>query len=351
MSKLQTYDPQKALSAVLSEDTSTIVRALIALSGRRAKHNYTSGRGTTQYVYKKSWVDFAAWLRYRRGVAPIDDWVFTGKDELFLLEWLEENLTGVDWKDVSRYQTDLLNRPVLDRRGRKKVGLEGSTVNGRIYALKFLYKIALRDGRVAYNPASKDYIDREKVSRAYRADEITADDARALLRALNEGDSYLAERNYLAVLMMVRMGLRRSELIGIESLDFVKSSEGMAVDVVRKGGKKEKLLVPTDIETQIRLYVQKWNLDGPLFRARGPEGQAMAPDDVTALVRELTQEVLGKPIGPHALRSTFITVALENGVALQEVQRYVGHADPKMTLAYDRARLGRQKAVLEGTRL
>ncbi len=352
MSNLSRYQSRgAAISDKLREDSSTIVQALIALGSKRKKHNYTSGRGTTQYVYRKAWVDFAAWLRYRRGIAPIDDWIFKGKDEVYLLEWLENNLAEVNWRDVARYKDDMLHRPMIDRKGRKKVGLEASTVNNRIYALKHLYKIALREERVSYNPASKDYVDREKVSRAYRAEEITRRNAQDLLRALHAGDSYLDERNYVAVLLLVRMGLRREELVGIEHLDFGQAEDGMTLDIVRKGGKKQKLLVPHDLETIIRLYVQKWNLVGPLFRVRSAKGQAMLPDDVTWVVRTVTKEVLGTAIGPHSLRSTFIVNALGNGVPLQEVQRYVAHADPKMTVMYDRAKLSRQRQVVEGAKL
>gem|GEM_PF-6800950 len=38
----------------------------------------------------------------------------------------------------------------------------------------------------------------------------------------------------------------------------------------------------------------------------------------------------------HSMRATFITTALDNGVALEDVQRDVSHADPSTTKLYDR---------------
>lgn len=40
----------------------------------------------------------------------------------------------------------------------------------------------------------------------------------------------------------------------------------------------------------------------------------------------------------HSLRHTFATFALEDGVPLHELQDSIGHADPRTTRRYDRAR-------------
>ncbi len=39
-------------------------------------------------------------------------------------------------------------------------------------------------------------------------------------------------------------------------------------------------------------------------------------------------------LGPHGLRATFVTLALEGGTPLHVVQRAAGHADPRMTERY-----------------
>lgn len=43
-------------------------------------------------------------------------------------------------------------------------------------------------------------------------------------------------------------------------------------------------------------------------------------------------------MSPHSLRHTFITLALDAGAALRDVQDAAGHADPRTTRRYDRAR-------------
>lgn len=47
---------------------------------------------------------------------------------------------------------------------------------------------------------------------------------------------------------------------------------------------------------------------------------------------------LGERITPHSLRHTLATIALEAGASLRRVQYAMGHADPRTTERYDRAR-------------
>ena len=46
-----------------------------------------------------------------------------------------------------------------------------------------------------------------------------------------------------------------------------------------------------------------------------------------------------KRVGPHTLRHSFITAALDAGVPLRDVQEAASHADPRTTIRYDRARV------------
>ena len=47
---------------------------------------------------------------------------------------------------------------------------------------------------------------------------------------------------------------------------------------------------------------------------------------------------IAKLISPHGLRHSFITCALDAGVALRDVQEAASHADPRTTMRYDRGR-------------
>ena len=56
-------------------------------------------------------------------------------------------------------------------------------------------------------------------------------------------------------------------------------------------------------------------------------------------VKRLARQAgITKQISPHSLRHSFITAALDAGVALRDVQEAASHADPRTTMRYDRAR-------------
>ncbi|MGN7201419.1 tyrosine-type recombinase/integrase [Arthrobacter sp. SAFR-044] len=50
-------------------------------------------------------------------------------------------------------------------------------------------------------------------------------------------------------------------------------------------------------------------------------------------------------ISPHSLRRTFATIALDSGTPLHALQDSMGHADPRTTRRYDRARNNLQKSA------
>jgi site-specific recombinase XerD len=50
-------------------------------------------------------------------------------------------------------------------------------------------------------------------------------------------------------------------------------------------------------------------------------------------------------ISPHSLRHAFATIALDAGVSLHALQDSMGHADPRTTRRYDRARNNLQKSA------
>jgi len=107
---------------------------------------------------------------------------------------------------------------------------------------------------------------------------------------------------------------------------------------VRKGGKH--VIVPLAPRTAraLDLYLGERS-SGPIFLATtGAAWTAPARMELSS----------GWPRGPtsasrscpHSLRHTFITLALDAGVPLGDVQEAASHADPRTTMRYDRGRHG-----------
>jgi site-specific recombinase XerD len=76
---------------------------------------------------------------------------------------------------------------------------------------------------------------------------------------------------------------------------------------------------------------------GPIFITA--DGRRMDRSAADRIIKRLARRAgIVKRISPHSLRHTFITLALDAGVALRDVQEAASHADPRTTMRYDRGR-------------
>jgi len=81
--------------------------------------------------------------------------------------------------------------------------------------------------------------------------------------------------------------------------------------------------------------------EAPLFVAtQHNRGEiSLSTNTVAQIVkRRAKQAGITKRITPHSLRHTAITLALDGGASVRQVQQLAGHADPKTTIRYDRNR-------------
>ncbi|MGI8683588.1 MAG: tyrosine-type recombinase/integrase [Acidimicrobiales bacterium] len=131
-------------------------------------------------------------------------------------------------------------------------------------------------------------------------------------------------------------GLRISEALGadIDNLGLERGHRTLVVH--RKGGKTVTIPLAPRTARAVDLAIGE-RLDGPIFL--DAHGQRLRRDGAARTVRRLAKQAgIAKRIGPHSLRHSFITAALDAGVPLRDVQEAASHADPRTTMRYDRAR-------------
>jgi site-specific recombinase XerD len=114
-----------------------------------------------------------------------------------------------------------------------------------------------------------------------------------------------------------------------------------------KGGKSREIPVRHDLEAIISEYIDRAGLrdapkDTPLFqsvmkRKRRFTGNVIHVNDICRMMKRRLRDI-GLPLlySPHSFRVTTITDLLTQGVALEDVQRLAGHADPRTTGLRDR---------------
>jgi site-specific recombinase XerD len=219
-------------------------------------------------------------------------------------------------------------------------------------ALRHFFDVLVERHAVILNPAASVRGERLQVIEG-KTPEIGIDHARRLIRCIDTSHVVgLRDRAIIGILIYTatRVGsiakLRRGDFYSVAGHDCLRFTE--------KGGKHRELPVRHDLRGFILEYLSKAGVEysekaSPLFRTtirrtRQLTTTAMTADDIGRMVkRRVKQAGLSPRLSPHSFRVTTITDLLTQGVALEDVQNLVGHADPRTTRLYDR----RQRKVTQ----
>ncbi len=208
-------------------------------------------------------------------------------------------------------------------------GLASSSVARRLSVMSGLFRYAYEEGYVARNPAA--HVRRPRVGDESPTLGLDLAEARRFLEAAESA----SPRDHALVCLLLLNGLRVSEVCTARVTDLSSERGHRVLAVVRKGGRRD--LVPLAPRT---LAAVDENLEarnsGLLVLAN--DGGPLNRFQATRAIRRLTRAAdITKHISPHSLRHTAVTLALDAGVPLRDVQDMAGHADPRTTRRYDRA--------------
>jgi site-specific recombinase XerD len=229
---------------------------------------------------------------------------------------------GLDPLDAGRAEINLYARH-LERDGYAK-----STVARRLSVLSKFYEYAEAEDIIERHPMRG--IQRPKVSVESQTLGLDKDQA---VRLLDHAETAGPAAHALACLLMLN-GLRVSEACELD-VDSLRSQRGHSVITIHgKGGTiTDAPLPPRSVRACEDAAGGRDH--GPLLLHLGTR-----LDRFTAFrwVERLGRQVGAPGVTPHSLRHTFVTMALDAGMSLREVQRAARHKDPKTTIRYDRAR-------------
>lgn len=254
----------------------------------------------------------------------------------------------LDWFNFCR-QADV--DPLLARRALVELyknylydaGRKPATVNARLSAVSSFYTYAVDEDHVPKSPSRG--VRRPKLSDQSSSTGLTREELNAFLaEARRRGPQLHALMTLLGL-----NGLRASEALQcqVEDLGTERGHRTLAVDRKGLASKVRVPLAPRTGEAMDRwLDVRAETMprhSGQLFFKLRRGTREVAPLDRRDLHRWVqaiaTVAVPGKPpIHPHDLRHAFVTLALDAGVPLRDVQDSAGHASPITTRRYDRNR-------------
>jgi integrase/recombinase XerD len=248
-----------------------------------------------------------------------------GADLNLYFSWCRAH--GVDPLAATRAHVDAYARQLAEGDH-----LAPSTVARRLSALAGFYKYALSEELVARSPMT--HVRRPKVGSESQSTGLDKDEVVALLAAAEED----GPRTSALVLLLALNGLRVSEALGAKVTDLDAERGHRVLRIVRKGGKSQTVpLAPRVAEAIDHLLAGR--TEGPIFATS--TGKALDRPAVWRTLRRLAATAVPAKAGslhPHDLRHAFVTLSLDAGASLRDVQDAAGHADPRTTRRYDRAR-------------
>lgn len=218
----------------------------------------------------------------------------------------------------------------LFAREMEEAGLAPATVARRLSALAGFYEYAVDEDLIARSPVAR--VRRPRVSDESPRLGLDKDEIVAFLAAAEAS----GPRDYALACLLALNGLRVSETLALDVADLGTERGHRIVQLRRKGGKRQAApLAPRTAEAIDALLMGRTT--GPLFETR--TGRRMDRHAAKKVVRRLARAAgIEKAVSPHSLRHSFVTAALDAGVPLRDVQDAAGHADPRTTRRYDRAR-------------
>jgi len=223
-----------------------------------------------------------------------------------------------------------------------------STVARKLAAASSFYSYAASEGAM---PATDSH-PVHRVTRPHLDPDHSA--TRGLSKA--EAVAFLAAaeadspRTLALVSLLVMTGARISEALGADRSDLQHDNGHRVLVVTRKGGKVAKLALPAQTVAALGAYMgvaaaegaeivtaDAASADAPLFTTT--TGKRWAASEAFRAVQRIARRAgIDGAVSPHSLRHTHATLALEAGTTLADLQDSMGHADPRTTRRYDRAR-------------
>jgi integrase/recombinase XerD len=192
------------------------------------------------------------------------------------------------------------------------------------------YRICVLDGLIEHSPA--EHVRRPKLV----AESATLGLDRMELAAFIAQAAAGSVTDHALACLLGLLGLRVAEACSIDIEDLSTERGHRIVTVVGKGSKLAVIPLPPRVARAVDLAAGD-RRSGPLLLTRAHH--RMNRPAATRIVRRLAASAgVTKHISPHSLRHSFITAALDAGVALRDVQVAARHSDPRTTTRYDRAR-------------
>lgn len=251
--------------------------------------------------------------------------------------------TGIDRPEQFRIVTRA--HLLAWRRDLELRGLAGATIRRKLAALSSLFDYLCESNAVTSNPVKG--VKRPKMeSQEGKTPAIGDHQARSLLNA-PDVTTLKGKRDRALLSTLLYHGLRRAELCSLTVGDIQQRRGVIHLRIHGKGSKIRYVPLHPATAEAIDIYLEAagHRMDGPgaLFRPlkNNVNGEARASITADGVYRVLSGYAKSlrfgiAGFGPHSLRATAATNALDHDADIAKVQVWLGHANISTTRIYDR---------------
>lgn len=225
-------------------------------------------------------------------------------------------------------------------------GLTAATVNGRLSAVRSIYRFALKKGLVENDPAHTiTGPKREKPLPKF----IREKDMDRLLQPEMWGDTYKDICARTIILLFYETGMRVGELVMLD--DEMVDLDNRQLKVTGKRNKQRIIPFGAELEQALRDFVrlrdeQVERTEKGFFVTE--KGQRVTYEQVRRMVKNhLGRVTTQQKRTPHVLRHTFATTMLNHEAGLESVKQLLGHESLATTEIYTHTTFEQLKKVYE----
>lgn len=254
-----------------------------------------------------------------------------------------DNLLLIDKRMIRGYLAHLNQKNVTKR-----------TILRRLSALRSFFKYLLKEGASTSNPLEE--IDAPKLEKTIPAP-LTREEIDRLFQQ-PDIQTYLGYRDRCIIELFYSLGLRISELVGLDRTDFDLAN--LTLRVKGKGKKERVLPITKNAAAWVNGYLNHPEriLDSELHQAEKNHiaiflnkwGERLSVRSVDRNFKlYLKQSGLAAKATPHTIRHTIATHWLENGMDLKTIQILLGHSSLATTTIYTKVSIKLKKVVYDKT--
>lgn len=224
-------------------------------------------------------------------------------------------------------------------------GLSNRSINRKIASLKAYYKFLQKTGLLQASPLAK-----HKALKTDKKVEIpfSEDEMRKILSQIPFEHDFEGTRDRLIIEMLYTTGVRRAELVNLQTVNVDTSQQ-----TIKVLGKRNKERIVPLLDTTVAFLDQYLeyrnsleNIHEPTYLFLTKAGYKIYENLVYRIINKYLSMVSPKvKKSPHVLRHTFATHLLNNGADLNAVKELLGHSSLASTQVYTHNSIAELKKV------